>query len=115
MSKPCSRVVMKIPASDTPLENVAQSRAVNQEVIVKMIRNSVLFVTTLVCMTALASNTPAQRKMAELNGTKLSYEVRGSGPVIVLIHGGLADNRLWDDQFQAFAKHHRVIRYDLRG
>jgi pimeloyl-ACP methyl ester carboxylesterase len=27
----------------------------------------------------------------------------------------LADSRLWDDQFKAFAKHYRVLRYDLRG
>ena len=25
------------------------------------------------------------------------------------------DRRAWDDQFAEFAKHYRVIRYDLRG
>ncbi|HEY6287379.1 MAG TPA: alpha/beta fold hydrolase [Ktedonobacteraceae bacterium] len=30
-------------------------------------------------------------------------------------HGGLVDKRLWDDQFNEFAKHFKVIRYDMRG
>jgi 3-oxoadipate enol-lactonase len=52
----------------------------------------------------------------EINGGgKLYYEMAGSGRVVVLIHGGLADSRLWDDQFSEFAKHYRVVRYDLRG
>lgn len=52
---------------------------------------------------------------AEVNGTRLFYEVAGKGRVVVLVHGGLVDSRLWDDQFKEFAKHYRVIRYDLRG
>lgn len=48
-------------------------------------------------------------------GEKLYYEMAGRGRVIVLIHGGLADSRLWDDQFKAFARHYKVVRYDLRG
>jgi 3-oxoadipate enol-lactonase len=52
---------------------------------------------------------------ATINGTKLYYEEMGRGPAVVLIHGGLVDNRLWDDQVKVFAKRYRVIRYDLRG
>jgi len=52
---------------------------------------------------------------AEVNGSKLYYEVAGKGPVVILIHGGLCDRRVWDDQFRAFSKRFRVIRYDLRG
>lgn len=48
-------------------------------------------------------------------GEKLYYEMAGRGAAVVLIHGGLADSRLWDDQFKAFAGHYRVVRYDLRG
>lgn len=51
----------------------------------------------------------------EINGGKLYYEMAGKGRAVVLIHGGLADSRLWDDQFGEFAKHYRVVRYDLRG
>lgn len=53
--------------------------------------------------------------MAEVNGTRLFYEMAGKGRYLVLVHGGLVDSRLWDDQFKEFAKHYRVIRYDLRG
>ncbi len=52
---------------------------------------------------------------AEVNETRLYYELMGEGQPIVLIHGGAVDRRMWDDQFQAFAEHYRVIRYDLRG
>jgi 3-oxoadipate enol-lactonase len=57
----------------------------------------------------------AQRGVAEVNGTKLYYETAGKGPAVVLVHGGLVDSRLWNDQMKEFAKHHRVVRYDLRG
>ena len=57
----------------------------------------------------------AQVGYAEVNGTKLYYEVAGEGHPFTLIHGGLVDRRLWDDQFDAFAQHYRVIRYDIRG
>ncbi|HEV7843355.1 MAG TPA: alpha/beta hydrolase, partial [Pyrinomonadaceae bacterium] len=53
--------------------------------------------------------------LAEVNGTRLFYEVKGKGRTLVLVHGGLVDSRLWNDQFREFAKHYRVIRYDLRG
>jgi 3-oxoadipate enol-lactonase len=53
--------------------------------------------------------------LAEVNGTRLFYEVAGKGRDVVLVHGGLVDSRLWDDQFREFAKHYRVTRYDLRG
>lgn len=47
--------------------------------------------------------------------TPLTYEIAGSGPPIVLIHAGIADSRMWDDQFAAFAERFTVIRYDVRG
>jgi pimeloyl-ACP methyl ester carboxylesterase len=53
--------------------------------------------------------------MAEVNGTRLYYEVAGEGHPLVLIHAGIADSRMWDDQFDVFAQRYRVIRYDLRG
>ncbi len=52
---------------------------------------------------------------ADFNGGKLYYEVAGTGRPLVLIHGGLVNSGLWDKQFYAFAEHHRVIRYDVRG
>jgi pimeloyl-ACP methyl ester carboxylesterase len=51
---------------------------------------------------------------AEVNGTKLYYELAGEGEPIVLIHGNGVDTREWDEQFTIFAEHHKVLRYDAR-
>ena len=55
------------------------------------------------------------RDFAEVNGAKLYYEVTGAGHPLVLLHEGIADSRMYDDQFNAFAQHYRVVRFDLRG
>ena len=52
---------------------------------------------------------------AKVNATKLYYEILGEGHPLVLIHGGLMDRRMWDHQFNLFAKDYKVIRYNLRG
>ena len=52
---------------------------------------------------------------AEVNGTRLHYQTSGRGPAVVLIHGGLVDSRLWDEQMKPLSKRFRVVRYDLRG
>jgi pimeloyl-ACP methyl ester carboxylesterase len=52
---------------------------------------------------------------AGLNGTDFYYEVEGEGRTLVLVHAGIADRRMWDRQFHAFARRYRVIRYDRRG
>jgi 3-oxoadipate enol-lactonase len=52
---------------------------------------------------------------AAVNGTQLYFQLAGSGYPIVFLHGFAADSRLFDDQFEAFAPHGQVIRYDLRG
>jgi pimeloyl-ACP methyl ester carboxylesterase len=52
---------------------------------------------------------------AKVNGTRLFYEVAGSGRPVVFIHGHVLDRRMWDDQFEVFARRYRVIRYDMRG
>lgn len=51
----------------------------------------------------------------EAFGAPLSYEIAGEGPALVLLHEGLADSRMFDPQFEAFAERHRVIRCDLHG
>src|SRR5262249_28753205 len=57
---------------------------------------------------------PVQRGMARVSEPVLYYETAGKGPAVVLIHGGNLDRRMWDDQFQEFAKQFQVIRYDVR-
>jgi pimeloyl-ACP methyl ester carboxylesterase len=56
-----------------------------------------------------------QAGFATVNEAKLYYEARGRGDSIVLLHAGVADSRMWDDQFEVFAQRCQVIRYDLRG
>lgn len=53
--------------------------------------------------------------LAAVDGCRLHYEVRGEGPALVLIHAGLWDLRIWDEQMDAFAMAHTVIRFDLPG
>jgi len=53
--------------------------------------------------------------IARVNGTSLYYEVAGSGEPVALVHGFALDSRMWDDQVDALAEGHRVIRYDVRG
>ena len=69
------------------------------------------------CAVAVGAQTQAGRGsgFAEVNGTKLYYESGGEGPAVVLVHGGLVDSRLWDDQMTPLAERFRVVRYDLRG
>lgn len=45
----------------------------------------------------------------------LSHDDEGSGPAVVLLHSGVCDRRMWDEQVAALAPSHRVIRPDLRG
>jgi pimeloyl-ACP methyl ester carboxylesterase len=62
-------------------------------------------------------NTEIQHRtgVVDAGGAPLSFEIAGTGPPLVLIHEGLADSRMYDDQFDALAAHHRVVRYDLHG
>ncbi|NQU86196.1 MAG: alpha/beta hydrolase, partial [Mariniphaga sp.] len=52
---------------------------------------------------------------AEVNGTKLYYEVAGQREPLVLVHGNFGDCRHWDFNFNELAKKFKVIRYDVRG
>lgn len=49
------------------------------------------------------------------NNGDLYYEIAGGGEPVIFIHGYTLDSRMWDDQFEVFAQHYRVIRFDLRG
>lgn len=53
--------------------------------------------------------------MAEINGTKFHYEISGEGYPLVLVHAGIADGRMWNDQFDVLAQRYKAIRYDRRG
>lgn len=48
-------------------------------------------------------------------GGRIHYRVAGRGVPILLIHGGLVDSRMWDDQVASLSPGHCTIRYDQRG
>src|SRR5438093_7347452 len=52
---------------------------------------------------------------AVINGARLHYERAGAGMPVVFLHAGVADHRMWEPQFEAFAKHFDVIAPDTRG
>ncbi len=52
---------------------------------------------------------------ADVQNGQLYYEIAGEGHPLVLIHAGIADSRMWDDQWLEFSKHFRVVRFDIRG
>jgi len=52
---------------------------------------------------------------AYVAGARLYYEMAGEGTTLVLVHAGIADRRMWDDQWLTFQSKYRVVRYDMRG
>lgn len=83
-----------------------------------IVRRSFLAIFALLlslCAPGYGREQASKNGFAEVNGTKLFYELAGKGPAVVLIHGGLVDRRLWDDQMKEFSKRREVLRYDLRG
>jgi pimeloyl-ACP methyl ester carboxylesterase len=42
-------------------------------------------------------------------------EVAGEGSELVLVHEGICDSRMWDEQWERYAREFRVLRMDLRG
>src|SRR5436190_24202073 len=63
----------------------------------------------------MAGDTEKTTGVLEAQDGPIYYEVAGEGHPLVLIHSGVADHTMWDDQFDTFAQRYRVIRYDTRG
>ena len=45
----------------------------------------------------------------------LYVEQAGQGSPVVLLHEGIADSRMWEPQWAAYAERYRVVRFDMRG
>lgn len=46
----------------------------------------------------------------------ISHDVAGTGPVVVLLHSGVCDRRMWDPQWpELVAAGYRLVRADFRG
>jgi pimeloyl-ACP methyl ester carboxylesterase len=50
----------------------------------------------------------------DVNGARLWYDEAGSGPGVLLLHGGLGDSGLWEPVVPLLAERFRTIRADLR-
>ncbi|OYR19787.1 alpha/beta fold hydrolase [Brucella thiophenivorans] len=59
--------------------------------------------------------TAAPASFASVNGIEMYYRVVGKGPPILLIHGGLSDQHVWDAQLPILGRDHTVILADSRG
>lgn len=51
----------------------------------------------------------------DVDGAQIYYEIEGSGPPVVLIHGAMSDTRIWEPQVAALAEQFMVVRFDQRG
>ena len=59
--------------------------------------------------------TQVETGFIDVGTAKLYYETAGNGDPLIMIHGGLLNASMWDDQFEEFSRYYRVIRYDARG
>ncbi|MGH3447517.1 MAG: alpha/beta fold hydrolase [Nocardioidaceae bacterium] len=50
-----------------------------------------------------------------VDGSALTYELRGEGNPVLLIHGALGQVEIWAEVVEALAATHRVLAYDRRG
>jgi pimeloyl-ACP methyl ester carboxylesterase len=50
----------------------------------------------------------------DVSGARLWYDEAGTGPAVLLLHGGLGDSGLWEPVVPLLAGRYRTIRTDLR-
>src|SRR5512143_351018 len=51
----------------------------------------------------------------KVDGTEIKFDVRGSGPVLLLLHAFPLGLFMWDPQADALSRSCRVARFDARG
>ena len=54
-------------------------------------------------------------KWLTFKNTKISYTDSGKGPVVVLLHGFLENNHMWNEVIPIISKNKRVLALDLLG
>lgn len=52
---------------------------------------------------------------AKIAGAEISYDVRGKGPAVLLLHAFPLGLSMWDAQAEALQATHTVVRFDDRG
>src|SRR5262245_5400155 len=58
---------------------------------------------------------PSGREVLDTPAGKISYEVAGDGPALVLLHDGLLPAVGWDGVWDFCTARWRTLRYDRRG
>jgi 3-oxoadipate enol-lactonase len=74
----------------------------------------ITWITVIVLLATIAS-LQAQAVKAGRTKTGIAYDVRGKGPVVVLITGANLDRRMWARETEWLAPDFTVVRYDLRA
>ena len=52
---------------------------------------------------------------AHINGMNLNYEIAGTGPAVVFLHGGNGNARDWANQIPVLSPKYKVIALDIQG
>ena len=81
----------------------------------KLILSFCLVVLAAPILLSQANSTAVDSGYINVDGGKLYYEISGTGENIVLLHDGMVNCFIWDEQFPVLARNYRVIRYDRRG
>lgn len=78
---------------------------------------SCLLLVTVFALAAESEQAPMTRMITSRDGTRIAYDVTGSGPAIILLHGGGQTRRVWHDAgyIARLAPSFTVIAIDIRG
>jgi pimeloyl-ACP methyl ester carboxylesterase len=63
----------------------------------------------------LAQSETSIRNVVSKNGTAIAVECAGTGPSLMIVHGGMGDRSRWKPLFPSFASHFTVCAMDRRG
>ena len=63
----------------------------------------------------IAEHSPVASQWIRVNGLNIHYKCLGTGPVVVLLHGGANDWHEWQKNIAFFARRFRVYALDLPG
>ena len=64
---------------------------------------------------SVAAQDSLQGESRTVNGMRMYYETRGSGPPLILLHGFFGCGQSWEPLVPELAVHYRLIIPDLRG
>lgn len=54
-------------------------------------------------------------KSIQVGDLLVAFEIKGSGPPLVLLHGAMSDSRVWRNQIEEFSADYTVVAWDAPG